>query len=183
MERYLLQFMLVTVTFSGGGLLLNAWLNELSSKNIEIEAPPNIEAEAVKLTFECSRDEIRNVVTWRGAFGGTCIGSDGSELFVGSYSDTWTKDAANRTFEKELKGALKVVSITSIFDNQATEIGKRALIKNKGKVKIIELLKVDEKQFYRPYVVSLIEASNFKHALAFENQQKEASRSIRAASF
>lgn len=115
--------------------------------------------------------------------GSSCTGSDGSHIFIGSYAETPTRDSANRAFEKEIKGASKIASVAPILDDQGAAIGKRALIEKKGTVKIIELVKVDEKQFYRPYVVSVIEAPDFKHALGYENQQKEASRSIRAASF
>jgi hypothetical protein len=57
MERYLLQFMLVMVAFSGGDLLVNGWLNELSSKYIEIEAADFKHALAYEgLKMEISRN-------------------------------------------------------------------------------------------------------------------------------
>src|SRR6185369_9392432 len=152
MERYLLQFMLVMVAFSGGGLLVNVWLNELWSKKIEIEPPPNIEVETAKLTFECGCD-LREVATASdGVSGGACISSDGSQIFTGSYEQTWSKNSANRTFEREIKGALKVASIAPIFNDQGTKIGKRALLQNESTVKIVKLIKGDDEQFYRPYV-------------------------------
>jgi hypothetical protein len=182
MERYLLQFMFVMVAFSGGGLLVNAWLNELSNKKIEIVPPPFIEVES-KQTFNCGCGDMVAAISSDDISGGTCQGSDGSQIFLGSYVRTWNKDSANRTFARVIKAALKVVSIAPIFDDQGTEIGKRALIKNKESVKIIKLLKADEEQSYTPYVVSLIEAADFKHALAYENQKKEISRNVIPADF
>jgi len=183
MERYLLQFMLVMVAFSGGGLLINVWLNELWNKNIEIAPPPNFEIEAAKLTFDCNRHGMGEAVNRDGIFASLCTGTDGSKIFVGDYEDTWTSAAAERILDLEIKGASKVVSVTPIVDRQGAEIGKRALLKNQGAVKIVELLKVDEKRHFRPFVVSFINAPDFKHALPYENQEKAQSRSVRAASF
>jgi hypothetical protein len=183
MERYLLHFMLSMVAFSVSGLLANAWLDDLFVKNIEVEPPPYTEAETPKLTFNCNRHGIFDVVTSEGAFGNPCWGSDGSRIFVAGYPDARSKKAANRTFERLIKGASKLISRTPVLNKQGTEIGQRAFIKTKDRVKIVELLKVEEKESYSPYIVSEIEAPDFKHALAFENQQREARRSQRVASF
>src|SRR5262249_35215394 len=116
-------------------------------------------------------------------YGSSCTGSDGSRIFVGSYNDPQSEESANRAFARELKNASKIASVVPIFDKDGTEIGKRALVYHKNSVKIVELLKIDETQHYKPFSVSIIEAPDFKRALAYEDQQREQSRVVRLADF
>lgn len=183
MERYLLPFMISVVAFCVGGLLANGWLNDVMSKKIEVAAPRNIEPDIPKTTFDCDRSGEACPIDSNGFAGGRCVGSDGSEIFVGRYEDTRTEAAANRAFERAVGAASRTISREPLFDAGGAEIGTRALIKINGKVRIVKLLRVSDKEFYSPFIVTVIEASDFRHVLEYENFQKEINRNARSTDF
>jgi hypothetical protein len=185
MKRYLLHFVVTVVTFSIGVLLASFWLFALFVTDIKVEQPPLVKVEPTKLTFDCSNHSgiLSQLVSTNGVIGSPCQSSDGSSIFVGTYGDTFTKKTANLAFENAIKHASNIVSNTAILDNQGNEIGRRVLIQNKENVKILKILKVDEKYFFKPYIVSEIQAQDFKNALAYEKQEIESIKRQKYTSF
>jgi hypothetical protein len=171
MKRYPLYFLAAIITFFVGVFLSVFWLDAVCLMSIRTERSSNKNIESPILAFDC-RDSVRGRgqrASVNGAIRGSCVGSDGSIVFDADYR-TFTETEAKRTFESIIK-ASNVIDITPILDDSGNEIGKRALTRAEEGVKIIKIMKVDEKKFYTPYIVFEIEAHDLKHLLAFENQE------------
>lgn len=172
MKRFFLHPAIMVITFVIGVFMAGLGLNGLLKSGTEVEQPV-INVQLPQLTFDCSNHSRGSYQkeSVNGALRGSCKGSDGSKVYDAVYPLTYTEQEAYRTFEGILTSASNIISITPILDDQGNEIGKRALIQNKESVKILKVLKVDERKFFIPYLVFEIEAQDFPHLLAFEQQE------------
>jgi hypothetical protein len=175
MKKYSFRFASAFLAFAFGVAFANSWFSEiLISKFFAID---EINAESVQTQLFEKTEELR----FYSKGGLIACGeettssrlysvSDGSEINSTSIYNFKTGKKIRKNFESYLKKAITVYELSSIFDDEKNEIGKKAIIEIEETVLIISFSET-KSGYGKNFVMTIITTPSLRHALAFEKEQ------------